>query len=828
MKFPRLIDNGLRPKPLYAICFIAIIVFPAVIFSAFIKDQNTRIILSDVYAPIINTASTVALFAAAYYSRRISRRIAWGWLFIAFAQLMYTYGDICWAYLEIHLHAVDNPTIADVFYLLYYPFLLAGAFIFANKKLRSYELIKRILDINVVMVVAVILYWIFIFFPITNQSQEISDLQIFITIAYPIGDLFLLFSVLLLIYARLVQIHSRSIWLLVASIMVMGFSDSFYILQSVQTGYTTGGVIDLGWILSYSIILLAGVYQVSVALNKKEEDTLPEEEVEKIEKISRRLTYLPILWAIGAVVVVIYALFELPQIDANWIFVGLGIMFALIIIRQLITIQENEGLLVTLQHMLVEAQEQTEKLTETNTRLSHEMLERDKVEQKFHHLILHDGLTGLANRELFLDRLSHSIRIAQREQNNWYSILFIGVNNLKSFNERLGHSAGDLILTEFARRLISCTRSVDTVARFSGNEFVILIENGTFLSTDQIVAKRILNKIEEPFVVNGKNLHVSCNIGIVEGNPKYNNPEDVIQDALITFDRAREIGKGKKEVFNPSMRTALLYKYKIEEDLKQAVSNSELFLNYQPIYSLNENRIVSVEALVRWQHPQHGCLMPNNFIEIAEKSGMIIPLGYWVLQVACNQLKSWINRFPDLDQFSISVNITGKQLFQKDFIQRIKTLLASTGISPSNLELEITENTYIENQTIVSNLLKDLQKIGVKFSIDDFGTGFSSIGYLKKFSVETLKIDKSFIDDLLRSEKDMQIARTIILIADSLGMQAIAEGIEKEDQFNTLKSLGCKYGQGHYMSPALSAEGIEKLLAEQASPSNIVTSKYVN
>ncbi len=821
MKSLRLFTKDSQPSLLFVIIIFTITTLPAVVLSVFVRDPNIRFIFSDIYAPVINALATAALFAAAFYSRKLSRRISLGWFTVAIAQLIYTYGDICWAYLEIHLHAVDAPTIADFFYLLYYPILLIGVFIFTTKRLRSYELIKRVLDINVVMVVGVILYWIFIFFPIVSSSREITGLQVFISVAYPIGDLFLFFSVLLLIYARLVQVHSRAIWILITSIMVMGFSDSMYIFQSIYSGYTSGGWIDLGWIISYSLTFLAGVFQITVALNKSDEDTLPEEEVSKIERISRWLTYLPIIWAIGAVVVVIYTLFKIPQINANWIFVGLGFMFTLIIIRQVLTIHENEGLLVTLNRMLIEAQEQTSKLTEANTRLQQEMEERNQVEKKFHHFTLHDGLTGLANRELFLDRLSHSIQIAQREQNNYYSILFIGVDNLKSFNERLGHSAGDLILTEFARRLVSCTRSVDTVARFSGDEFVILIENGAYLSTDQIVAKRILKNVEEPFVVNGKNLHVSCNIGIVEGNPKYNNPEDVIQDALITFDKAREIGKGKKEVFNPSMRTALMFKYKIEEDLKQAVSNSELFLNFQPIFSLNDNRIVGAEALVRWQHPQHGCLRPNDFIEIAEKSGMIIPLGYWVLQIACGQLKSWLDRFPDLDQFSVSVNISGKQLFQKDFVNRIKTLLAATGLSPSKLVLEITENTYIENQTIVTNLLKDLQKIGVKFSIDDFGTGFSSIGYLKNFSVDSLKIDKTFIDDLLRSKKDMQIAQTIILIADSLGMQAIAEGIENEDQFNALKSLGCKYGQGHYMSKALCTEEIEKLLVEQAQSSVI-------
>lgn len=733
---------------------------------------------------------------------------------MAVAQLMYTYGDMCWAYLEVHLHAVDVPTIADLFYLLYYPILLFGIFLFANKKLRSFDLVKRILDINVVMVVAIILYWIFIFFPIVSDSQGISDLQTFIPIAYPIGDLFLLFSVLLLIYARLVQVHSRSIWLLVVSIMVMGFTDSLYIFQSVHSGYSSGGLIDLGWILSYSLTILAGVYQIFVAINKTEEDTLPEEEVEKIAKISRRLTYLPILWAIGAVVVVIYTLFQIPRINANWIFVGLGLMFTLIIFRQLITIHENEGLLVTLQKMLVEAQVQTDKLTEANIRLNKEMQERNQVEQKFHHFILHDELTGLANRELFLDRLSHSIQIVQRDQNNTFSILFIGLDNLKSFNERLGHSAGDQILTEFARRLLNCTRSVDTVARFSGDEFVILIENGTFLSTDQLVAKRILSEIEKPFLVNAKSLHVSCNIGIVEGNSKYLNPEDVIQDALITFDKARENGRGKKEVFNASMRTALMYKFKIEEDLRQAISNSELFLNYQPIYSLDHDCIVGMEALVRWHHPQHGCLMPNDFIEIAEKSGIIIPLGNWVLQESCTQLKSWLDQFPELSHLSMSVNITGKQLFHKDFIKTIKNMLAATGIPPANLQLEITENTYIENQMIVNNLLKDMQKIGVKFSIDDFGTGFSSIGYLKNFSVDTLKIDKNFIDDLLRSEKDLQIARTIILVADSLGMDAVAEGIESHEQLRKLKMLGCKYGQGHYLSKAVSASEFEALMSK--------------
>ncbi|HWQ47152.1 MAG TPA: EAL domain-containing protein, partial [Longilinea sp.] len=763
----------------------------------------------------INLIVTAVLFIASIYSRNISKRIALGWFVIGLAQLLYTLGDISWAYLEIKVQDIGAPSVADVFYILYYFLLFSGVIVFAIKRLRSFELVKRILDISIVMVVAATLYWIYIFSPILSQSGGVTDLQVFISVAYPIGDLFLLFSVLLLIYARVGQAISRSIWYLVLGIMVMGFTDSLYIYQSIWTTYHSGGLIDIGWIISYVLFLLAGISQIAIAKNYVEEDTLPAIEIMRIENISRRLTYLPILWVIGAVVFVLVTVYTTPLIDPNWLFLSLGYVLIMIIFRQVITIHENEGLLSTSRTMLEQTQQQAFRLNETNQKLNHEIQERNKVERELHHFTLHDGLTGLPNKVLLMDRLSHSIQISQREHRRSYSLIFIGLDNFKSINERLGHSCGDLILKEFANRLVACTRSVDTVARFGGDEFVLLIETGSDDNSELVVCRRIFHEMERPFVIKKKDISITCCIGIVEGDPLFATADVVLQNAIIAYELARSKGKSKSEIFKPSMRTSLMQSFMIEEDLKRAITNSELFLNYQPIYLLEDRKIVGMEALVRWQHPQHGSLMPNDFIEIAEKSGLIIPLGQWVLQSACVQLMKWQRCYPDLSTLSISVNITGKQIFSRDFVESIKSCIHASGINPKCLELEITENIFIENQTVVNDLLGDLQRMGVRLSIDDFGTGFSSIGYLKNISVDSIKIDKNFIDDLLRSEKDSQIAKAIVQIAHSLGLEAIAEGIENNEQLEALRSIGCKYGQGYYLSKALGEEELDMLLAVQ-------------
>ena len=330
------------------------------------------------------------------------------------------------------------------------------------------------------------------------------------------------------------------------------------------------------------------------------------------------------------------------------------------------------------------------------------------------------------------------------------------------------------------------------------------------------MANRIITATQQPFIHDGKEIYISCSIGIAKGISEYNNPGDILRDVDLALYWAKERGKARYEIYNMDMRAVVLSRSELEGDLRRAIHNGELFLVYRPIYSLEQNHIEGVEALVRWRHPRRGLVMPSEFIQIAEDSGIITQIGDWVLLKACAELSKWHIEYPDSDYLSINVNISGKQINQKDFVDKVQETLNLTGLDPKSLILEITENVFIMKQSLIDELLSDLRKIGVAFAIDDFGTGFSSLGYLQNFSVDMIKIDKSFVDKVIGDKKGYQIMKTIILVAQGMGMKTLAEGIENDEQLKILRSLKCDLGQGFYLSKPIDAKQIEKILKNQA------------
>ena len=354
------------------------------------------------------------------------------------------------------------------------------------------------------------------------------------------------------------------------------------------------------------------------------------------------------------------------------------------------------------------------------------------------------------------------------------------------------------------------------VARIAGDEFVILLEYTKEKKAALAVTKRILNEIKNPIIINGKMINISCSIGVVQGISKYNLPEEILMDADIALYRAKELGKARYEIYNSALRSSNLSRLELQSDLYRALSKNELFLDYQPIYSLEQKHIQGVEALVRWRHPIHGVIMPSEFIHMAEESEVIIQIGDWVLREACTQLNKWQSEFPEMDPLSVYVNISAKQITQNDFVNKVKETLHDSGLNPKRLILEISEHAFIEHLLLLDRLLTNLRKIGVAFAIDDFGTGFSSLGYLQNFSVNTIKIDKSFIDDIVDNKKGFEIVKVIILMAQGMGMNTIAEGIENVEQLQKLITLTCKYGQGFYLSKPVDGQKMKTILRNQA------------
>jgi diguanylate cyclase (GGDEF)-like protein len=444
-----------------------------------------------------------------------------------------------------------------------------------------------------------------------------------------------------------------------------------------------------------------------------------------------------------------------------------------------------------------------------------ELVECRAVTEELRRHAMRDALTGLPNRALFLDRLGHAVERGRRHKEFRFALLLLDLDRFKAVNDSLGVHVGDELLTAVARRLETCIRGEDSIARLSGDEFAILLESLADDSDAGRVAERMLRALGAPVETREGQIFVTASIGIVLSSSGLDAGEDtharLLQRAGVAVSRAKTAGRGRYEMFDRAMQSRAVARLRMETDLRCAIDRHELELYYQPVISLDTGRVTEFEALVRWHHPERGIIAPLDFIPLAEETGLITRIGTWVLATACSQMHEWQQRHPRAEPLSLSVNLSVKQFAQPDFVQHVADTVRTSGLDPHCLKLEITESIAIDDPARTRGMLEELRSLGVRMYLDDFGTGYSSLGHLHQLSLDAIKIDRSFV---MRMDDPMhlQLVRTVRDLARNIGVTIIAEGVETAAQLGVLRELGCESAQGYLFSRPVPVDQVELLL----------------
>ncbi len=460
--------------------------------------------------------------------------------------------------------------------------------------------------------------------------------------------------------------------------------------------------------------------------------------------------------------------------------------------------------------------------------VNRDVTERKRAEEQLEHNSFHDALTGLPNRRLFLDRLQHLFARAQRIPNRQHAVLFVDLDGFKEFNDSVGRAVGDRVIVEIGQRLGVCLRHDDTVSRpqfefpmldavlsrMGGDEFTILLEEVSDPSNAMRVATRILSTVAEPLLIEGREVRTSASVGIALSKSTHDSAVDLLVDADVATRRAKALGGARCEVFDEAMHTRAINRLKLESELREGLAKRQFRVQYQPIVQLETKRITGFEALLRWQHPEHGLISPDKFAAAAEDAGLLVSISQGVTLEACGQLRTWDNEIPKKEAVGLSVNVSAKQLADGQFVAGLETTLRETGIDPSRLHLEMTEDVASADAKLTATVLSHLKQLRVGVTLDDFGTGNSSLSGLRQFPVEALKIDPSLVNGMLADRETCETVELIILLAHKLKLKVIAEGIESSKQFDHLRALGCELGQGHFFSPPVEAKAAEELLRQ--------------
>ena len=707
---------------------------------------------NDVAQTLVALAAAVSLFVAA---RRSAGRQRTSWHLLAGACLSWGLGQLVWTWFELVRHEqVPYPGPPDVGYLGLVPLLIAAVLLFPSASLRRMGRARAALD-GLIATAAALFASYGTFLGVVYAESEGTFAERAIAMTYPAADVVTV-SIVLAVLARRSRRLDGPLPLVAAGVLALAVADSAFAYFTASSTYGNDPLSDLGWPLGFALFGLAPWLPRRSTLRASGEAVLERRTV--TSGASLLLPYLPLVPAL--------AVFCVRVVSGQPLGAFLGavasVIAVLLVARQVVTLFENRELTRDLESTVLE------------------LLDR---EDQLQFQAFHDPLTALANRALFRDRLDHAL--AQRRDDP-VSVLFLDLDDFKTVNDSLGHDAGDQLLVAVGERLRACVRAGDTVARLGGDEFAILLEGDRGATEGPLLAQRVLTAMEVPFSVHGHELQVGASLGLASGS--YQTGEAVLQDADLAMYAAKANGKARLELYQSGMCTTAVDSLELVAELKQAVGAGQLRVHFQPVVDLASLRVEGQEALVRWEHPTRGLLEPSTFVPIAEETGEILGIGWWVLERACEAAVHWPGG-------RVGVNLSARQVLDPGAVMTVARVLARTGIDPSRVVLEISE-TVLRDIDAMGDRLHQLRALGVRLAIDDFGTGYSSLSYLTRFPVDIVKIDHSFVRRLGGPPGDEALVKAVVQVARSLGLRSVAEGVETPAQLERLQSFGCDAAQG--------------------------------
>jgi diguanylate cyclase (GGDEF)-like protein len=744
-------------------CGAGLLVFFGVYLSGVLRAADRQWATDFVYIPV--AAVSMAMCVRTALDPRLSRRTRWAWAVLGAACGCKLFADTAWWWLDaVRGGPVPFPSLADLGFLSFIPVTMVGLFLFQGRRLSRPERLRLTLDVATVCSAAFMVLWYLVLGP-TAAAGGVGTFAAVTAVSYPIGDLVLVVGIVTVLLRRPPRASRRPLQLLLVALSVHVVADAYYGYVNLHGGFVGGTWPDLCFLTATFLFGAAAVDQ------RFGMHTRPEPVTRAWSQFAvTRLPYLAV--GVSLVLLLVIARKE-GMYPLGGLMLGGVVVTALVVGRQVNALRDN------------------------------------------HLMVMTDHLTGLANRGLLHTNLGRSL--ARSRGTDQTAVLMLDLDGFKEINDSYGHEAGDAVLVAFADVLRSCVRSSDTSARLGGDEFALVLAVPGGVSDAVMVAERILARLHAPITIDGPALTMRTSIGIAMSGEDVTDGKDILHRADTAMYRAKRQGRHGYEIYGVERDEAELLRGQLLTDLRGAVERAELVLHYQPIVSLQDGKVIGVEALVRWLHPRRGMVPPVEFIPLAEEHGLIDEIGAWVMESACRQAAAWRPLLPAGHDLHLSVNLSPNQVRNPLIVSQVEAVLARTGFDPASLVLELTEGVLMGDTEDTVVKLTALRARGVRIAIDDFGTGYSSLGYLTRLPIDILKIDRCFIAELGQGTQASAVAEAVIRLSQALRLETVAEGIELESQATGMRELGCVLGQGYYFARPLDAGQLELLLRDLAT-----------